>query len=74
LEIDFDRIYLPEFKVPEGQTSEQYLRTLCEQGLKQKYKQITPDIKQRLDYELSVVNKMGFTEYFFNSMGFYKLC
>lgn len=64
VEINFDKIYLPEFKLPEGETAESFLKKLCEEGLKKRYKEITPEVKQRLEYELSVINKMGFAAYF----------
>ena len=62
--LDFDSIHLPNFDLPEGKTANQYLRELCEQGLKQKYEEIRPDFKERLDYELQVIDNMGYNEYF----------
>ncbi len=56
---------LPNFDVPEGYTKETYLKHLCEEGLKKKFeKNITDEIKKRLDYELDVINRMGFPGYF----------
>lgn len=55
---------LPHFSVPEEKTPERYLTELCEQGLKKRYgEDITPDIRQRMDYELSIINKTGFAGY-----------
>lgn len=61
---------LPHFEVPEGYTSESYLRYLCEEGLKKRYPSGDPAAKERLDYELSVIIKMGFVDYFLIVMDF----
>ena len=61
---------LPHFEVPEGFTSETYLRYLCEEGLKKRYPDNNPIAKERLDYELSVITKMGFVDYFLIVMDF----
>ncbi len=61
-----DGYHLPLFTVPEGFTAQSYLRHLCEEGLKRIYgsRADDPEIKERLDYELSVINEMGFDAYF----------
>lgn len=64
LEMQFNQILLPHYTVPEGETPDGYLRKLCGEGLKKKYPEITPPIKQRLEYELGIINKMGFAPYF----------
>ncbi|MBO7374804.1 MAG: DNA polymerase III subunit alpha [Lachnospiraceae bacterium] len=61
---------LPHFEVPENYTSETYLRYLCEEGLKKRYPDNNPIAKERLDYELSVITKMGFVDYFLIVMDF----
>ncbi len=61
---------LPHFEVPEGYTSESYLRYLCEEGLKKRYPNGEKEAKERLDYELSVIIKMGFVDYFLIVMDF----
>ncbi len=61
---------LPHFEVPEGYTSESYLRHICEEGLKKRYPDNDPVAKERLDYELSVIVKMGFVDYFLIVMDF----
>lgn len=65
VEFDFSKSHLPKFDVPDGKTSEEYLRELCERGLVENYGE-NPDAvyKERLDYELSVINSMGYTDYF----------
>ena len=55
---------LPYFEVPNGKTAEEYLTELCEQGLEKRHIRKTPEIKKRLDYELSIIKKMGFAAYF----------
>ena len=58
--------HLPVFDVPEGETTQTYLRKLCEEGLLQRYGSQAGDaeIRKRLDYELSVIQEMGFDAYF----------
>ncbi|MBF0533175.1 MAG: DNA polymerase III subunit alpha [Candidatus Omnitrophica bacterium] len=64
LKMEFDKIYLPKFTPPDGQTRESYMRGLCEENLRVRYGQVTPEIRSRLDYELTVIEKMGFVSYF----------
>ena len=58
--------HLPLFEVPEGQTAESYLREVCEDGLRrlQPDRVDSPEMQERLDYELSVIQQMGFAAYF----------
>jgi DNA polymerase-3 subunit alpha len=63
-QMETGRLQLPRFKVPEGQTAPGFLRQLCEAGLPARYKTVTPDIQKRLEYELAVIEKMGYAEYF----------
>lgn len=65
IEIDFGKDLIPKFKTPGNETSQSYLRKLCEEGLKKKYGDPAPEqaVKQ-LDYELEVVHSMGFDDYF----------
>lgn len=64
VQFNFDEHHLPHFDVPEGETAATYLRHLCEQELPNRYGEITDELKQRLDYELGVINTMGFDDYF----------
>ncbi len=64
VELKFDRILLPQYEVPEGETMDSYLEKLCLDGIRKRYGQITPVIKNRLDEELSVIRRMGFSAYF----------
>lgn len=58
--------HLPKFDVPSEFTAETYLRKLCDEGLVRKYgsKANDPTVRERLDYELSVIHNMGFDAYF----------
>lgn len=57
------RNLLPPFPVPEGYTPETYLEHLCREGLKRRYERVTPEISQRLQYELDVIQQTGFAQY-----------
>ena len=62
--IEFGHTRLPHYQVPEGETNSSYLRKLCQEGLKDRYPEVTPEIQSRLDYELSVIENMGYVDYF----------
>jgi DNA polymerase-3 subunit alpha len=64
LEFKFGELHLPEFRAPDGGDNAAYLRTLCEDGLRLRYDEVTPELKARLDYELSTIENMGYVEYF----------
>ena len=64
VEFDFKSIHLPRFPLPEGEQPASYLRKLCEEGLARRYPPERTDAKERLDYELSVIEKMGYVDYF----------
>ncbi|MDO8567203.1 MAG: DNA polymerase III subunit alpha, partial [Dehalococcoidales bacterium] len=64
LKLEFGRLHLPEIQLPEGQTADQYLSDLCHDNLEKYYPQPGEEIKQRLDYELDVIQKTQFANYF----------
>lgn len=64
VEIEFGKYKLPHFEVPEGHTSESYLRKLCEEGLVSRYGDKAEELRERLDYELDTIVTMGFVDYF----------
>lgn len=68
LEIELGKIQLPYFEVPGGVDENVYLRSLCEEGLVKRfgktYGEIDETRRQRMDFELSVISKMGFPSYF----------
>ena len=59
----FGKYHLPEFQLPEGYDSPTYLRELCERGFRARYGE-NPAYHRQLDYELDMIGKMGFTDYF----------
>jgi DNA polymerase-3 subunit alpha len=64
LRLEFGRLHLPEMELPEGKTADQFLAELCRQNLPRCYPELTPEIEQRLDYELEVIEKTQFANYF----------
>jgi len=66
VDLSFKEYHLPDFPVPEGYTSQSYLRALCEDGAQRRYGQRagSPEVRQRLEYELDIVHRMGFDAYF----------
>lgn len=62
--LDFETYHLPKYDVPEGETAQTYLRKVCESYLPTYYKEQTPELLERLDYELGVIGTMGFEDYF----------
>lgn len=64
VEFDFNTIHLPKYDVPSGYTPNEYLRMLCFKGLKERYENPSKEILERLEYELGVIEKMGYVEYF----------
>ena len=64
VEIEFGVTKLPKYDVPEGFTSESYLEHLCMEGLVKRYGERAAELEERLDYELSVIKKMGYVDYF----------
>lgn len=64
VDFEFNKYKLPRFNVPEGHTSLSYLTELCHKGVEERYGKITPELKERLDYEIDTISSMGFLEYF----------
>src|SRR3989344_2127584 len=64
LTIPMGILQLPHFDVPKGFTAEKYLAYLCHERLTRRYKNVTLEVKERLEYELGVINKTGFSTYF----------
>ena len=64
VEFVFGETKLPRFPTAPGETSEQMLRRLCEAGLAELYQPITDVARSRMEYELSVIIKMGYVDYF----------
>jgi len=64
LELELGKIQLPKFDVPERKTADAYLRELVAERTVIRYPNLTPEIQNRIDYELSVIGKTGFADYF----------
>lgn len=64
IEIDLDTIQLPKYDLSPGVTAEQELRRICEHGLNDRYEEVTQEIRERLHYELDIIDKTGYASYF----------
>ena len=64
VDIEFGVTKLPKFDVPEGCTSWEYLNKICFEGLKERYPEDDGSKKERLEYELDVIKRMGYVDYF----------
>lgn len=64
VEIEFGVTKLPEYPVPENETAVSYLSKLCEEGLKRRYPNANDEIWERMRYELGIIEKMGYVDYF----------
>ena len=63
-EFVFGERHLPSFAVPEGYEDFEYLKKLCEDGMKHRYTNVSEELSERMNYELNVIKSMGFTDYF----------
>ncbi len=64
VEIEFGVTKLPKYDVPEGESAESYLRLLCMNGLKERYQEGWKEQVERLEFELDVIENMGYVDYF----------
>jgi DNA polymerase III subunit alpha len=64
LKLDFTRLHLPEIELPKGKSAQEYLKDLCYKDFKTYYPNPTPEIEERLRYELEVIEKTQFANYF----------
>ena len=64
VEIELGRILLPKFPTPDGRDAFDYLVELCEKGLQKRYGRSTPELHERLQFELKTIQEMGFADYF----------
>ena len=65
LELDFGKLLLPDFPLPEGfESPEDYLTHLAREGLSERYREVTPELEERLRYELGIILQMGYAGYF----------
>ena len=64
LEFTFHEYHLPSFPVPEGYTNEAYFRELCMNGFRERYENPPESYKERLEYEIGVISRMGYVNYY----------
>ncbi|MFQ5706061.1 MAG: DNA polymerase III subunit alpha [bacterium] len=73
LELDFERTHLPRFEIPadtDAETLEEFLEKLTYQGARSLFEVISPEVEERLQHELAIINKMGYAGYFLIVMDF----
>lgn len=61
---EFGNTKLPYFRAPDGMENQDYFEKLCWDGLKRRYKNVTPELEERLKYEIGVIKSMGYTNYY----------
>ena len=64
LEFTFHEYHLPSFPVPEGYTNEGYFRELCYHGFRERYPSAPQEYRDRLEYEIGVISRMGYVNYY----------
>jgi len=64
IEIELGGILLPSFPTPDGRDAFEYLVSLCDEGLRRRYGTVTPELDDRLRFELKTIREMGFADYF----------
>ncbi len=64
VEFVFNQYHLPSFPVPEGYTNEQYFRKLCYEGFEERYQNPPESYLERLEYEIGVISRMGYVNYY----------
>jgi len=65
VKLSIGKIHLPKFSLPDGETcSNKFLRKLINERISRRYPEINEEIKNRFEYELGVIEKMGFADYF----------
>jgi len=64
LELSFDEKHIPKFVAPDGKSNREYLQELCIEGMKKKFPVTDETITDRLNYELGVIDRMGFNGYY----------
>lgn len=64
IEIALGKVAFPHYEVPQGQTPDEYLKKLAYAGMDKRIDKVTAEIRKRLDYELSIISKKGYSTYF----------
>ena len=71
-DFDFETLHLPEYHLDESQKASDELRRLCEKGLNERYQEVNEVLKERLEFELNIINQMGYEDYFLITWDFIK--
>ncbi|MCH5254643.1 MAG: DNA polymerase III subunit alpha [Lachnospiraceae bacterium] len=74
VEIEFGNYKVPHYEVPEGYDSWGYLKKLCQEGLAQRYPDDDGSLRKRMDYELNIIQTMGFVDYFLIVWDYINFC
>ena len=64
VEFEFGKYHLPDFPVPNGEPHDEYLHRLCLEGALRRYGAVEGQVKERLEYEFSMICRMGYVDYF----------
>ncbi|PKM93387.1 MAG: DNA polymerase III subunit alpha [Firmicutes bacterium HGW-Firmicutes-1] len=64
VDFEFGNIKLPKYDVPKGYDAREYLRYLCNHGIKERYVDVSTELLERMEFELSVIEEMGYVDYF----------
>lgn len=70
IEIPTGQLIFPKFPIPKGETLETYLKKMTEEGLERKFSQVTQELKDRIEYELKIINDKGYAAYFLITQDF----
>lgn len=70
LTIQTGKLNFPAYPIPKGETEASYLKIMAYQGLEKKFKTVTKEMTDRLDYELDVINQKGYATYFLITQDF----
>ena len=74
VDIEMEQVLLPHFECPDNQSSEDYLESLVWQGIDRCYDERTPEIIDRVNFELSIISKMKYPNYFLIIFDFLDFC
>ena len=72
--LEFGKLLLPKFETPDNSSEEDYLRFLCEQNIARCYPEAGQEVYERLDFELGIINQMGYAAYFLIVWDFIDYC
>ena len=74
VKLEFGHLLLPEFPVPDGFDAVSYLRHLCEEALPERYEVVDETVRKRREFELDIINTMGYACYFLIVWDFINYC